>query len=71
MVEVIGEKEPGEKKFDIKKGIKNKVVINPKLGESIEEIGGTLMEVIEFDEFDYMVEGVYAELIEEGYLRMM
>ena len=67
LVEVIGEKEPGEKKFDIKKGIKNKVVINPKLGESIEEIGGTLMEVIEFDEFDYMVEGVYAELIEKGY----
>ena len=25
------------------------------------------MEVIEFDEFDYMVEGVYVELIEEGY----
>ena len=67
LVEVIGEKEPGEKKFDIKKGIKNKVVINPKLGESIEELGGTLMEVIEFDEFEYMIEGVYDELLEEGY----
>ena len=67
LVEVIGEKEPGEKKFDVKKGIKNKVVINPKLGESIEELGGTLMEVIEFDEFEYMVEGVYDELLEEGY----
>ena len=30
------------KKIEEKKNIKNKVVINPKLGEAIEELGGTL-----------------------------
>jgi len=49
------------------KKIKNKVVINPKLGEAVEEIGGTLLEMIEVDEFDYVVEEVYLELIEEGF----
>ena len=49
------------------KKINNKITINPKLGEAVEEIGGTLLEAIEIDEFDYIVESVYDELIEEGY----
>jgi len=49
------------------KKVKNKVIINPKLGEAVEEIGGTLLEMIEVDEIDYIVEEVYAELIEEGF----
>jgi len=49
------------------KKVNNKVTINPKLGEAIEEIGGTLLEEIEVDELDIVVEEVYDELIEEGY----
>ena len=37
--------EKAEKKVDEKKGIKNKVVINPSFKEAIEEIGGELLEV--------------------------
>ena len=63
--EVMGEGET-EKKIKEKK-VNNKIKINPKLGESVEEIGGTLLEEIEVDEFDYVVESVYEELIEEGF----
>ena len=49
------------------KNVKNKIKINPKLGEAIEEIGGTLIEAIEIDEMDYVIESVYSELIEEGH----
>ena len=55
------EKEIKEKK------VENKIKINPKLGEALEEIGATLIEMIEVDEFDYIVESVYDELLEEGY----
>ena len=50
-----------------KKGIKNKVTINPKMSEAVEEIGGTLIEEIEVDDIEGIVECVYGELIEEGY----
>ena len=49
------------------KKVNNKVVINPKLGEAVEEMGGTLIEQIEIDEMDYVIESVYDELIEEGF----
>ena len=32
------------------KNVKNKIKINPKLGEAIEEIGGTVVEMVEVDE---------------------
>ena len=35
------------------KNVKNKIKINPKLGEAIEEIGGTIVEMIEVDEAVY------------------
>ena len=38
------------KKVDEKKGIKNKITINPKLTEAIKEIGGELIEATEEDE---------------------
>ena len=38
-----------------------------KLGEAVEDLGGTLIEMIEVDEFDYIVESVYGELLDEGY----
>ena len=49
------------------KKVKNKIKINPELKEAVEEIGGTLIEMVEIDEFDFVVESVYDELIEEGY----
>jgi hypothetical protein len=49
------------------KKVKNKVKINPTMGEAVEEMGGTLLEEIEVDEFEGIVEEVYDELIEEGY----
>jgi len=49
------------------KKVNNKIKINPDFKEAIEEIGGTLIEMVEIDEFDFVVESVYDELIEEGY----
>jgi len=49
------------------KKVVNKIKINPKLGEAIEEMGGTLIEQIEINEMDYVIESVYGELLEEGY----
>ena len=34
------------------KKVKNKIVINPSMQEAIEEIGGTILEVVEIDEQD-------------------
>lgn len=55
-----------------KKNINNKVKTSAmgggiKLGEAVEEIGGTLLEMVEIDEVDFIVESVYDELLEEGY----
>ena len=65
LIEVMDENE-ADKPIKEKK-VNNKVKINPKLGEAIEEIGGTLIEEIEDHEFDEIVQSVYDELIEEGY----
>ena len=53
----------------VEKQVNNKVNINPKLdlGETIENLGGTLIEMIEIDEVDYIIESVYGELLDEGY----
>lgn len=49
------------------KKVTNKVKINPTLEESIEEIGGTILEMVEDNELGYIVESVYDELLDEGY----
>jgi hypothetical protein len=49
------------------KNVKNKIKINPKLGEAVEGMGGSLIEHIEIDEMDFIIESVYDELLEEGY----
>ena len=49
------------------KKVKNKIKINPTMGEAIEEIGGSLIEEIEVDDIEGVIECVYGELIEEGY----
>ena len=61
MDDVEDSKEVKEKK------VNNKIKINPELGEAVEELGGTLLEVVEVDEMDVLIESVYEELIEEGY----
>jgi len=40
------------KKIDVKTNIKNKVKINPQLGEAVEEMGGTIIEMIEIEEIE-------------------
>ena len=62
LIEVMDEDE-ADKPIKEKK-VNNKIKINPKLGEAIEEIGGTLIEESEIDE---VIESIYIELIEEGY----
>ena len=48
--EIVDEPESkAEKKVSEKKGISNKIVINPKLDEAIKEIGGELLEIAEVD----------------------
>ena len=49
------------------KEVKNKIVINPSITESVENLGGTLLEMVEIDEVDFIVESVYDELLDEGY----
>jgi hypothetical protein len=67
LVEVI-DKEEQDKQIK-EKNVKNKVVIDPELKlESVaDDLGATLIEMVELDEFDFIVEGVYDELLEEGY----
>ena len=43
------------------KNVKNTIKINPVMGEE------TILEAVEIDEFDFIVEGVYFDLQEEGY----
>ena len=51
--EVVDEIEPkAAKKVKETKGINNKIIINPKLGEAVEEIGGELVEMKEVDDED-------------------
>jgi len=50
-----------------KKNIKNTIKINPKLGESVEELGGEILEMVEVDQFDGIVEEVFQDLLGEGY----
>jgi hypothetical protein len=71
LIEVV-DKIKKDKSEDIKiteKQVNNKIDINPKLdlGEAVENLGGTLLEMVEIDEVDFIVESVYDELLDEGY----
>lgn len=71
LIEVV-DKISKDKSADIKiteKQVNNKIDINPKLdlGEAVENLGGTLLEMVEIDEVDFIVESVYDELLDEGY----
>ena len=66
MIEVAGEDDTNDEKIKEKK-VNNKIKINPDMKESVENLGGTLLEETEIEELDIDIEGVYDELIEEGY----
>jgi hypothetical protein len=65
ILEVVS-KDKGDEKIT-EKAVKNKIKINPNIGEAVENLGGTLLEMVEVDEVDYIVESVYDELLDEGY----
>ena len=66
LIEVVDE--DGEKQIkEMPKNQKNKIDINPKLGEAVEGIGGTLLEEVEIDELDVIIDTIYDEFLEEGY----
>ena len=58
--------ETNDKEIKEKK-VKNKIKINPTIGESVEEMGGVLLEMVEMDELEGLVESVYDELLYDGY----
>jgi hypothetical protein len=78
LIEIVGvitkEQNPTQVK---EKKVDNTIKINPEINigdrqsgqmrESIENLGGTLLEMIEIDEMDYIVESVCDELLNEGY----
>ena len=51
------EKDENEQKI-VEKKVKNKIKINPNIGEAVENLGGTLLEMVEVDDF----EGVFDDL---------
>jgi hypothetical protein len=66
--EVIGESSKDKKEDKIsEKKVNNTIKINPDIKEAVENLGGTLLEMVEVDEVDYVVESVYDELLDEGY----
>jgi hypothetical protein len=57
--EVIGDVKKNDKNEDIKvteKQIKNKIKINPTFGEAVEELGGTLLEMVEIEDVDCILD---------------
>jgi len=66
MIEVAGEDDTNDEKIKEKK-VNNKIKINPDMKESVENLGGTLLEETEIDEMDFDIEGLYDELVAEGY----
>ena len=71
LCEIIDKIEKPEKV--VEKKVENKITINPTLNlgdgmrEAVENLGGTIFEMVEIDEVDFVVESVYGELLEEGY----
>jgi hypothetical protein len=57
--EVIGDVKKNNKSEDIKvteKQITNKIKINPSLGEAVEELGGTFLEMVEIEDADCILD---------------
>ena len=85
--EVIGDvKKNTNKSEDIKvteKAIKNKITINPTLGEAVEELGGTLLEMVEIEDFEcafdelsesdifFLTDDLIEEVVEEVFIESL
>lgn len=57
--EVIGDVKKNDKSEDVKvteKAIKNKIKINPTLDEAVEQLGGTLLEMVEIEDADCILD---------------
>jgi hypothetical protein len=57
--EVIGDVKKNDKNEDVKvteKEIKNKIAINPTFREAVEELGGTLLEMVEIEDVDCILD---------------
>jgi len=70
LIEIVAEPEGEAQKEVVEKKVKNKVVINPKFTEAVEEMGGELLEMVEVtEEFEPQIEAAteyfYAEGINE------
>jgi len=65
-VGLIGDRKIKEKKIQNK--IKTSAVGGGiQMSDEVEFLGGTLLEMVEIDEFDFIVEGAYLELLDDGY----
>jgi len=70
LIEIVAEPEDKAEKEVVEKKVKNKVVINPKFTEAVEEMGGELLEMVEVtEEYEPEIEAAteyfYAEGINE------
>ena len=70
LIEIVDEPESREQKEVTEKKVKNKVIINPKFTEAVEEMGGELLEMVEVTEeyapeIEAATEYFYAEGINE------
>jgi len=67
LFEVVEKSKDNQKVKEMPSGKSNKITINPEIKESIETMGGTLLEVFEINELEYVAESVYSQLLDEGY----
>jgi len=70
LIEIVAEPEDRAEKEVVEKKVKNKVIINPKFTEAVEEMGGELLEMVEVtEEYEPEIEAAteyfYAEGINE------
>ena len=70
LIEIVAEPEERAEKEVVEKKVKNKVIINPKFTEAVEEMGGELLEMVEVTEeyapeIEAATEYFYAEGINE------
>ena len=70
LIEIVAEPESKAEKEVVEKKVKNKVIINPKLNEVVEEMGGELIEMVDIvEEYEPEIEAAteyfYAEGINE------
>ena len=70
LIEVVDETEDQAEKEVVEKKVKNKVIINPKFTEAVEEMGGELLEMTDLDEivesYEEEIEAAVEYFCEEG-----